>query len=178
MFTLVFGVVIAIVAVLAFAATKQPDTFRVARWAKINSDVSVLFDYVNDLSKWHSWSPWARLDPNSKTTFEGPKAGVGAIMHWEGNRKVGAGSMTILESQPNSTIKFKLVFLRPMQATHFAEFAFKVNGAKTEITWSMTGENSYGGKVMGLFLNCDKMIGRNFENGFANLRALVEKSSP
>jgi len=115
------------------------------------------------------------LDPNSKSTFEGPAEGVGAKMSWAGNNKVGVGSMAITESRPSEFIQFKLEFQKPMQATNIAEFSFKPEGDQTNVTWTMMGTNNFMGKVMGLVMNCDKMVGGQFEQGLASLKEVVEQ---
>jgi hypothetical protein len=129
---------------------------------------------VNELHKWDAWSPWAKLDPNAKNTFEGPPAGTGAVMCWAGNKNVGEGSMTITESCANELVQFRLEFLKPFKGTNTAEFIFKPQGDQTHVTWSMYGENNFLSKVIGIFINCEKMVGGQFEQGFANLKEVVE----
>ncbi|ESS72072.1 polyketide cyclase/dehydrase [Methyloglobulus morosus KoM1] len=163
----------AIVVVLVLTS-RQPDDFKITRSASISAPASAIFPHVNTLQKWNAWSPWAKLDPDSKSTFEGPEEGVGAKMSWAGNNKVGVGSMTITESRPSEFIQFKLEFQKPMQATNTAEFSFNSEGDQTNITWTMTGTNNFMGKVMNLFMNCDKMVGGQFEKGLADLKKVVE----
>jgi hypothetical protein len=95
-------------------------------------------------------------------------------MSWSGNNKVGVGSMTVIESQQNDVIRFKLEFLKPMQATNTAEFTFKPEGNQTTVVWSMSGTNNFMGKIMSVFMNCDKMVGGQFEQGLASLKEIVE----
>jgi hypothetical protein len=97
-------------------------------------------------------------------------------MSWAGNNKVGVGSMTITESRPSEYIQFKLEFLKPMQATNTGEFSFKPEGDQTTVTWSMNGSNNFMGKVMSLFMNCEKMAGGQFEKGLASLKEIVENA--
>lgn len=163
----------AIVVVLVLTS-RQPDDFKIARSASFSAPASAIFPHVNTLQKWNAWSPWAKLDPNSKSTFEGPDEGVGAKMSWAGNNKVGVGSMTITESRPSEFIQFKLEFQKPMQATNTAEFSFNSEGDQTNVTWTMTGTNNFMGKVMNLFMNCDKMVGGQFEKGLASLKEIAE----
>jgi hypothetical protein len=163
----------AVIAVLIIAAM-QPAEFRVSRNAIMAASPASIFGNVNDLHLWEAWSPWAKLDPKSKSTFEGASSGVGAVMRWQGNHKVGMGSMTIVESKPSENIKLKLEFLKPMTATNQAEFSFKPEGKKTLVTWSMTGTNNFMGKVMSVVMNCDKMVGGQFEKGLSSLKAIVE----
>ena len=167
------------IAVIIFiiAAAMQPSDFRVTRTATISAPASAVFPHVNELQKWDAWSPWAKLDPNAKNSFEGPASGVGAIMRWAGNNKVGQGSMTIMESRPDEFIRFKLEFLKPFAATNTAEFTFTSENDQTTVTWSMYGKNNFMGKAMGLIMNCDKMVGGQFEKGLAALKSVVEAAS-
>jgi hypothetical protein len=168
--------IFAAVAVIVFiiAAAMQPADFRVTRTGTIIAPASAVFAHVNDLHKWDAWSPWAKLDPDAKNSFEGPASGVGAIMRWAGNNKVGQGSMTITESRPDEFIRFKLEFLKPMAATNTAEFTFNSENDQTTVTWCMYGTNNFMGKAMGLIMNCDKMVGGQFQQGLEALKSVVE----
>ena len=176
MFEIILIVLAVAVIVLLVVAARQPDEFRVSRSSVLPVAPSIVFPHVNELRKWEAWSPWARLDPNAKSTFEGPPAGTGAVMRWAGNKNVGEGSMTITDSRPNEMIQFRLEFLKPFKATNTAEFVFKLQGNQTQITWSMYGTNNFLSKVIGLFINCEKMVGGQFERGFANLKEVVERT--
>jgi hypothetical protein len=158
----------------AVAVAMQPGEFRVSRSTVIKAPIGSIFPHVNDLHKWEAWSPWAKLDPHAKTTFEGTEKGVGALMRWEGNREVGVGSMEIIESRADEFIKTRLIFLKPMAGLSHGEFAFEPVSGGTRVTWSMTGKNNLAGKAVGLVMNCDKMVGGNFEQGLANLKELAE----
>jgi hypothetical protein len=166
--------VAAIVGAAAAYISTLPNEFRIMRQARMAATKEKIFAQINDLPAWHAWSPWIQLDPNAKNSFEGPTAGVGAITRWEGNSKVGAGSMTIIESRPNDLIKIRLDFLKPMKATHTTEFALETQGEQTNVTWSMYGKNGFVGKAVGLIFNCEKMIGAQFEKGLAQMKAVVE----
>ena len=170
---ILIAVAIVIVGFLVFVQTR-PSEFRVERSATIAAAPAALFAQVNDLHKWEAWDPWAKLDPNSKTTFEGPAEGVGSSFSWAGNNEVGEGKMTILESKPNELVKMKLEFFKPFAGTSTAEFTFKPEGDKTVVTWAMYGPNGYMGKLMGCFMDCEKMMGPKFEEGLANLKKIAE----
>jgi hypothetical protein len=136
-----------------------------------------LFERVNDFRQWEAWSPWAKLDPVARNSFGEKSAGTGAVFAWSGNSKVGEGRMTINESRPNELIEIRLEFTRPFNATNTAAFTFKPDGNKTSVTWSMAGRNNLVAKAIGLFLNCDKMVGGRFEKGLANLKQLSERTA-
>jgi hypothetical protein len=132
------------------------------------------FAQVNDFHNWDGWSPWAKLDPTMKQTYEGAPAGTGAIYTWVGNKQVGEGRMTITESRPNEFVRINLEFMRPFKATNTAEFSFKPDGQNTTVTWSMTGSKNFIFKAMGLFMSMDKMVGKDFEKGLAGMKEIVE----
>jgi hypothetical protein len=164
--------VIAILFIILIAG--QPDEFKVMRAAQISAPLEKVFPHVNDLHAWEAWSPWAKLDPNAKNSFEGAASGTGAAMAWSGNKKVGEGRMSISESRASELIRFKLEFFKPFKATNTAEFRFQPEGGQTLVTWSMTGKNNLGGKIFGLFMNCEKMCGKDFEKGLAAMKSVVE----
>src|ERR1700730_1714561 len=148
-----------VVLVLVVFIALQSSTYRVERSATINAPAPVVFAQVNDFHKWNAWSPWAKIDPAMKQTFEGAPAGVGASYTWTGNKEVGEGRMTITDSHPSDLIKIKLEFIRPFAATNATDFTFKPQGNQTAVTWTMSGDNNFIGKAFGLFMNMDKMIG-------------------
>jgi hypothetical protein len=174
MITKILIAVAILIVVLAIVVVLQPSEFRVTRTATVSAPPAVVFDQVNDLHKYQTWSPFAKVDPAMKTTLEGPQAGTGAVLAWAGNSKAGEGRMTLTESRPNELVRFNLEFFKPFKATNIAEFTFKPEGDQTVVTWSMTGKNNFMFKAVGLFMNCDKMVGGMFEEGLANLKTIAE----
>ncbi len=163
-------IVIALVGIVAV----QPSDFRIARTATISAPAPAVFAHVNDFHKWEAWSPWAQLDPAMKQTYGGASAGAGAVYAWAGNREVGEGRMTLMESRPTELIRIKLEFLRPFKGTNIAEFTFKPEGDQTVVTWAMTGENNFIAKAVSLVMNMDRMVGGQFEKGLARMKSVVE----
>ncbi len=166
-----------IVIVFAILVVLQPDEFRVTRSATISAPPAAVFDHVNDLRKWQDFSPWAKLDPSAEMIFEGAPSGTGAVCIWAGNENVGEGIMTIIASRPSERIRYRMDFLKPVEGSSTAEFIFKPQGNHTVVTWSTTGTNDLMAKVVGLFTNYDKVIGGQFEEGLADLKAIVESES-
>ena len=174
MFAKILAVLAAIIVVLVIVVALQPADFRIARSATFAAAPATVFAQVNDLHKFQDWSPWAKIDPAAKATFEGPSAGTGASFSWAGNMEVGEGTMTITESHPSDLIRFRLDFRKPMAGTNTAEFTFKPEGDKTVVTWSMSGHNNLLAKAVSLAVNCDRMVGGQFEKGLADLKTIVE----
>jgi uncharacterized protein YndB with AHSA1/START domain len=165
--------VAAIIVVLVIIIAARPADFRITRTAGVPAPPEAVFAQINDFHKWEAWSPWAKLDPACKYSYAGSAAGTGARFHWSGNKKVGEGKMTILESRPDDSIRIKLEFLKPFKAISTSEFTFKPEGNQTVVTWSMSGKNNFMAKAMTLVMDCDKMVGGDFERGLANLKSTV-----
>jgi hypothetical protein len=159
-------------AILIYAATR-PDDFRVERSASIKAPTETIHALISDFHAWRAWSPYEKFDPEMTRSFAGAGKGKGAVYEWSGNRKVGAGRMEIIEDTP-ARIVAKLDFIRPFEAHNIAEFVLRPEGDATRVTWSMRGLSPFVAKVMGLFVNMDRMIGKDFEAGLANLKAAAE----
>lgn len=172
-----FAALAILVVILAVVVAMQPDDFYVERSITIAAAPDVVFSKINDLHIWETWSPWAKLDPKMQMTYEGAPSGVGAISGWNGNDEVGQGRSTILESRPNQYIKIQLDFMRPMEATNMTEFQFSDKSGQTLVKWNMSGKNNFIGKAVGLVMNCEKMVGDQFDEGLANLKKISEAST-
>src|SRR5436190_13618996 len=160
---ILIGLAVVVIAFVAIAAM-QPAEFSVQRAAVMPAPADAVFAQVNDFHNWEAWSPWAKLDPAMKQSYEGASAGIGAVYSWAGNSDVGEGRMTITESRPGELVRIKLEFLKPFAATNTAEFTFKPEGGnQTAVTWTMSGRKNFMCKAFGLFMNMDKMIGGDFE---------------
>ena len=168
-------IIIAVLAIFAFYINSRPDDFTMTRTAIMKASPSAVFEQVNDFHNWNSWSPWAKMDPNAKNTLAGPDSGIGAKFGWDGNSKVGAGSMEITESKPNELIVMRLEFIRPFKGVNTTRFTFTPESDQTLMTWTMTGKGNFMTKAMALLMNCDKMVSGQFDQGMASIKTIVEK---
>jgi len=168
----VIAIIIAIVLILAMT---KPDTFRVERAATVNAPAEKVFPLISDFRQWMNWSPWEGRDPAMKRSYSGAERGKGAVYAWEGNKNVGCGCMEILEASSPSKIVIKLDFLKPFEAHNTAEFTMLPQGGLTSVVWVMHGPAPFMSKVMHVFMNMDRMIGKDFEAGLANLKTISEK---
>ena len=172
--TIIIVLVAVVAAILIFAATK-PDSFRVERSTSIKASPEKIFALINDFHQWGAWSPWEKLDPAMQRTFSGAPEGKGAAYAWDGSGKVGAGRMEIRESVPASKIVIKLDFIKPFEGHNTAEYTLAPKGDSTDVTWAMYGPTPFISKLVQVFFSMDSMIGKDFEAGLANLKALAEK---
>ena len=161
---------------LVYAATR-PDSFRVERTVTINAPPERIFPLVNDFQRWGAWSPFEKKDPGMKRTMSGVSSGEGAVYEWDGNKEIGQGRMEIVESVPPSRITLTLDFTRPFKAHNIVDFTLEPWGNSTQVTWAIHGPSPFISKVMGIVLNMDKMIGKDFEAGLAALKTVSEQQS-
>jgi hypothetical protein len=177
MFEIVAIVVIALaiaVAIVLFLAAGKPDTFNVRRATTVKAAPEKIFPLINDFHQWGIWSPYEARDPAMKRSYDGSANGVGAIYGWDGNKNIGSGRMEILEASAPVKIVIKLDFFKPFEAHNTAEFTMLPQGDATNVTWVMHGPASFMSKLMQVFMNLDRMVGKDFETGLANLKRLTE----
>jgi hypothetical protein len=165
---------IAIAAVLILAATK-PDKFSVQRATTVKAAADKIFPLINDFHQWGSWSPYEHKDPAMKRSYSGAASGKGAVYAWDGNKNVGSGRMEILDASAPAKIVIKLDFFTPFEGHNTAEFTMLPQGDGTNLTWLMHGPAPFMAKIMHVFMNIDRMVGKDFEIGLANLKRLTEK---
>jgi hypothetical protein len=171
----VVAVIVVVLVIILIMAASKPDVFRVERTATIKADPGKVFSFVNDFHNWVAWSPYEKLDPNMQKHFSGSASGKGAVYEWKGNKKAGEGRMAILESTTPSKILIKLDFLRPFEGHNTSEFTMSPRGNTTEVSWAVYGPSPFMMKIMHVFMNMDQMMGKDFEAGLANLKALSER---
>jgi len=172
--TIVIILVVVIAAVLTYAATR-PNDFVVTRSAGIKAPAEAIFPLINDFRRWPEWSPYEKLDPQMKRTLSGAESGKGAAYAWEGNSKAGKGRMEITNSAPSSLVSLKLDFEKPFKANNTVEFTLKPAGNATTVTWAMRGRYPFIAKLIGVFMNFDRLVGKDFETGLASLKRATEK---
>ena len=170
-------ITLAVIAVLSIAATR-PATYHVERSQSMGATPEVVFAVVNDLHRFREWSPWQKLDPAMKVTFEGPSSGVGASYSWVGNDQVGEGRMTTTDATPPGSLTQKLEFLKPFKSECMVHFTIAPENDGSRVTWAIDGNNNYVSKVMCLFVSMDSMMGKDFVSGLANLKQVAEAEPP
>jgi hypothetical protein len=166
--------VVAVAIILILAATK-PDGFSVQRVITVQAPPERIFPFINDFHQWGSWSPYENKDPAMKRSYSGAASGTSAVYAWEGNKNVGSGRMEILDASAPSKIVIKLDFFTPFEGHNTAELTMLPQGDATNVTWLMHGPLPFMGKIMHVFINMDRMVGKDFEIGLANLKRLAER---
>ncbi len=170
----IVGLLIVVIVILLVYASTKPNDFRYERSIVIQAPPEKVYPLISDFHTWAQWSPWEKIDPSMKKTYSGPANGIGTVYEWEGNKDIGKGRMEIRDANSPSKIVIKLDFLAPFEAHNTAEFTLVKSGDSTQVTWVMFGKNIFFSKIMGIFLNMEAMIGKQFETGLINLKRLGE----
>jgi uncharacterized protein YndB with AHSA1/START domain len=169
----ILALVVVVAALLAYAATK-PDAFRVQRSTRIDAPAERIFPLIANLKSMNTWNPFGDPDPAIKIAYSGPDSGKGAAHTWSGNSKVGEGRIEITDAVPSSRVAMQLDMLKPMKAHNAVEFTLRPNGSGTTVTWAMSGRQPFIGRLMTIFIDCDKMVGSQFEKGLGKLKVIAE----
>jgi len=174
---IVLTVMVILIVGLAIAVAMQPNEFEVTRSMQIDAPPEVVFPHVNKFAAWEAWSPYEKLDPNMVKTLEGPAAGQGAVMRWSGNGNAGAGSTTIVQSEPNQSIQIELQMSQPMDCRNDVLFTFQPEGSGTLVTWNMRGKVNLMAKFFHLIFDVEKMCGDQFTEGLTNLKTICQQQA-
>ncbi len=164
-----------LVAVVLVLAAMRPNTFRVQRSIDIDAPADKIFPLINDYRNWGSWSPYEHVDPAMQRTFSGAPSGKGSVYEWRGNKNIGHGRMEILDTAPPSKVVIKLDFFSPFEAHNMAEFIMQPKGNATNVTWAMHGPVPFMAKIIHMFMNMDRMVGGQFQQGLVSMKAVAEK---
>lgn len=162
------------IGVVVLIAMGKPANFSIARSIAVGAPAESILPWIADFHRWTEWSPWEGLDPQLHRTYSGAASGLGAVYAWAG-RKSGRGSMEIIEVDAPRKVGLVIRFLKPFRATNLAVFQLEAQGASTFVTWTMSGPNSlFPGKIMDVFLDKDRFIGKDFEKGLQALKKVAE----
>lgn len=154
------------------------DTYTVERSVTIDAAPQRVYELIASFRSWPKWSPWEDLDPDLRRTYSGPESGTGAAYAWSGNRKAGAGRMTITDATRPSNVQIDLVFDKPFRAHNDTSFTITPEGSGSHVTWSMTGHKTFMTRVMGIFKSMDSFVGPDFEKGLSRLKVAAESAPP
>jgi len=167
-------VLLVIVFLIVILEIIAPKNYEVKRELVIKKPLSEVFTYLKSLKNQDNWSPWAAKDPNMKKTFTGKDGEVGCISAWEGNKDVGSGEQELTNIIENVVIESQLRFLKPFKSTSDAYLKVNKVDNGTNVIWGFTGKNKFPISIMMLFMNMDKTVGKDFEEGLDKLKKILE----
>ena len=165
-----------IVLVLLIAAVMKKG-YAIERSIVVDKPLDETFHFVSSIETQNSWSKWATMDPNIKTTYLGTDRTVGFVSKWESDAKnVGHGEQEIKKIIPNERMETEMRFLKPMRSVAYGYFNTSAVGEnQTKVAWGFTGNFPYPFNIMMLFMDMEGMLGKDFEEGLTNMKKMIEK---
>ena len=170
---LILLILVAVIVVVLFLASRKPSRSTLSRSLEINAKPEKIYPHIANLRAYNIWNPWAKMDPNQEVTFEGEDGAIGSQMSWKG-KKTGEGTMTLKAANGKDEVTFALHFLKPMNALSEAHFHLTPSEGGTKVTWDFSGQNKFISKIMMVFMDFDKMMNQSFDQGLHDLKRIVE----
>ncbi len=168
-------IVFAVLIILVILGLTGPGAYSVERSTTMAASPAVVYEYVSKLGHMKEWGPWQEMDKDQVQTIEGTDGTVGAVWSWKGDT-VGTGSQRIVAMEPNKKVTCELHFIEPFESKSMVDYELEPSGDSTRMVWRMSGENNFMGRIMGVFMDMDEMIGPDFERGLVKLKTVVEAS--
>jgi hypothetical protein len=168
------GGLAAVIAVFALYVSSRNGQFHYERSGIIAATPAEIYPYISEYKKGSLWSPFERKDPNMKKSYFGTDGTAGSGMEFEGNSDTGSGRLDLLTAVPNEKVEMKLTMTKPFHGENLVTYTLSPADGGTKFTWSMSGDGGFLGKLIAVFIDCEKMIGGDFSAGIANLKQLVE----
>lgn len=169
-------ILLGLVLLIVLLALIAPKSYAVSRNITINKPVTEVYNYLKYIKNQDHWSPWQERDPDMKKTFTGTDGEVGFVSAWESDHKqVGSGEQEIVGLKENEEILTHLRFLKPFKSESNAYIRVDEVDDGTKVTWGFSGNNKFPMSIFMLFMNMDKAVGTDFEQGLSKLKAVLEK---
>jgi len=173
---IILYVLVGLLALIILLSLIAPKSYDVSRSIEISRPKQEVFDYLRSLKKMDEWSPWAKKDPNMEKRLTGTDGEVGCVSYWKGNKDVGEGEQEIKKIIDGERIESELRFLKPWKSTSDCYTSVDAsNSGNTKVTWGFSGNNKFPMNIMSLFMSMDKMVGKDFEEGLATLKTVLER---
>ena len=173
---IILGIIGGIIALLLILALFAKKGYSVHREIVINKPVQEVFDYVKFIKNQDYYNKWVMRDPNMKKVFKGTDGTAGFIYGWNGNKEAGEGEQEIKNIKNGERVDLEIRFVRPFAAVGYAEMlTSSAPGNQTHVKWGMSSSMKYPMNVMMLFMNMDKLLGKDLETSLNTLKGILEK---
>ena len=173
---IILGIIAGIIALLLILALFAKKGYSIHREIVINKPKQEVFDYVKFIKNQDYYNKWVMMDPNMKKNFKGTDGTVGFVYGWNGNKQAGEGEQEIKTLKDGERVDTEIRFVRPFAAVGYADLVLSsAPGNQTHVRWGMSSSMKYPMNVMMLFMNMDKLLGKDLETSLNTLRGILEK---
>ena len=168
------GIIGSLVLIIVLMVLFAPKSYDISRSILINRPLPEVFQYLKSVKNQDHWSPWKKRDPEMKQHFTGSDGTVGFVSSWEGNKQVGTGEQEIKQIVENEAVITELRFFKPWKSVSEGYLKVSEDGNATKVVWGFRGQNKPPMNAMMLFFNMDKAVGKDFDEGLASLKEVLE----
>ena len=170
--------VIAIIAVTTILSFFLPTSQKIERSIIINTPASNIYNQLIKLENFNKFSVWSQQDSTAIYTLAGTDGTIGASSSWKGSPEIsGEGKIEITALDPNRKVVHQLNFTQPKKGTAESVFLLnETNKATTTVTWAFNMATPRPWNIFNLFYSQDKQMGKDFEDGLAALKTMIELS--
>jgi uncharacterized protein YndB with AHSA1/START domain len=173
---IILEVVAGLIGLLLVIALFTKKSYSIARETVISKPVTEVFNYVKCLKNQDHFNKWVMTDPDMKRDFKGTDGTVGFVYAWNGNKKAGEGEQEITNVVEGKRMDSQVRFVRPFKGvseTYYETDSQSPN--QTKVSWGVSGKMNYPMNIMLLIMNMEKMMGKDMETSFGNLKEILEK---
>lgn len=159
--------IIAIIAAIALIALLLPRKVVVTRQDRVDMSPEDLIARVASTDGFQTFNPYCTTDPALKITPFGPASGVGSGFKFEGKEGKGTQTVTAVTASSVTHLIDLGAMGKPVQTIEAI-----ASDQGTQMTWTVTSDMGYNPifRIFGLFM--DRMLGKTYELGLNNIKAL------
>jgi hypothetical protein len=167
-----------VVALLLIIALFVRKAYSIEHEITIRKSRQKVYDYIKLLKNQDNFSVWATMDPGMKKEYRGTDGTVGFVSAWDSNNKnVGKGEQEIVKITEGERIDFIIRFIRPFESLARSYMTTEsVSADQTTVKWGFDSEMKYPMNLMLLFMDMEKLVGKDLSTGLANLKGVLEKN--
>lgn len=175
----ILGAILVLMAMLLIAALFVKKRYTIVREVRIDRPPQRVYDHVRFHKNQPEFNHWLSLDTNTIIEIKGkPDGEVGSIMYFESqNSKVGTGIWEHTDLIDGERIGLEIRFLKPYKFTAVADLHFKPisNNNGTLLVWEYKSGMDWPMNITLLFLDMDKIIGKDIEATLNKIKINLEK---
>lgn len=127
-----------LVVLILLAGLFLPKEANIQASVYINASDKIVFDQINDLKNWKTWSPWEQADSTMQIIYGEQTIGEGASYSWT-SKHSGSGKLIITQSIPLSKVAMELDFGEQGKASTY--WTIEREKELTKLTWIFDNDN-------------------------------------
>lgn len=175
---IIVSVIAGLIALVLIVALFAKKGYSIGREVIINRPGQEVFDYVKMLKNQDYYSKWVMADPNKKKDFRGTDGTVGFVYAWDGNKEAGKGEQEITKIKEGEQVDSELRFERPFKGIAQARTITEpIGNNQTKVKWHFDSSMNYPMNFMLLFMDMDKLLGKDMETSLERLKGILEGKS-